>query len=72
VSIHCFSTILIKREVELIKISVLLLKDSAYFADWYSYKYGTEISDVTDLESTMLHFAATRWREFRRIRRFST
>jgi len=43
-SIHYFSAILIKRGVlSLIRISVLSLKDSAYFTDWYSYKYSTEI-----------------------------
>jgi len=39
------SLILINRKiVSLIKISVLLLKDSAYFIDWYSYKYALKIS----------------------------
>jgi len=33
--IHCFSAIFIKKEVLLlIRISVLSLKDSAYFTDW--------------------------------------
>jgi len=46
-SIHCFSAILIKTGVlSLIRISVLLLKDSAYIIDWYSYKYSTEISEI--------------------------
>jgi len=47
-NIRCFSAILTKREVvSLIKISVLLLKDSAYFTDWYNYKYSTEISEIS-------------------------
>jgi len=48
VSIYCFLAILIKREVlSLIRISVLSLKDSAYITDWYSYKYSTEISEIS-------------------------
>jgi len=47
-SIHYFSAILIKKDVvSLIKISVLLLKDNAYFTDWYSYKYSTEIGEIS-------------------------
>jgi len=49
VSIHCFAAILIKKGgvVSLIKISVLLLKNSAYFTDWYSYKCSIEISETS-------------------------
>jgi len=43
-SIHCFSAILIKRRV--LSLINVLLKDSAYITDWYSYKYSTEISEI--------------------------
>jgi len=47
-SIHCLSAILIKKGVlSLIRISVLSLKNSAYITDWYSYKYSTEISEIS-------------------------
>jgi len=33
--------------LSLIRISVLSLKDSAYFTDRYSYKYNTEINEIS-------------------------
>jgi len=47
-SIYCFSAILIKRGVlSLIRISVLSPKNNAYFTDWNSYKYNTEINKIS-------------------------
>jgi len=43
-NIHCLSEMLIKKGYW--SESVLSLKDSAYFTDWYSYKCSTEISET--------------------------
>jgi len=46
-SIHCLLAILIKFwSKSCITITLYYLKDSAYFTDWYSYKYSTEISKI--------------------------